>query len=366
MKSGAKVGLFMNKTKFFQKKTTFWVYELAAYCALLGLCWFALGCERQPRTVEKAFYHWKTHFKPSDFEKNYCQKLNVSKVYIRLFDIDWDEKTRFPHPIAVSDSLLKTPFNIVPTIFITNKTFTQLPDNQIDTLVFLVLKKIASCTEGVIFDEVQIDCDWTETTEKRFFNFLKALKQVSNKKISATIRLHQIKFKDKIGIPPADEGVLMAYNMGNLDDVDTKNSILDITILKSYISSLKNYPLKLNIALPIFSWGVVLRDGEVVKLIHNFDRNIVLNTPLSDAVFKAKNDYQFEILKNTYLNGYYLYKDDEIRIENIPLSTLEQAADIISQNIDNQNFTVIFYHLDSMSLQRYRYEDLDNIIHRFQ
>ena len=85
--------------------------------------------------------------------------------------------------------------------------------------------------------------------------------------------------------------------------------------------------------------------------------------------FIEKKDNHFEVLKNTYLKGFYLYKDDEIRIENTDsrqVNILQKAADIIAQNINNQQLTIIFYHLDSVTLQRIRYEELENITHRFQ
>ena len=331
---------------------------------------FFLGCRKQSRSVSTSFYHWKTDFHLTNFEKNYCNQLKINKLYVRLFDVDWDDASHFPKPIAIIDTLEKTDWEIIPTIFITNKTFTQLADNQVDTLVELIFDKILLKIEGYTeegnFNEIQIDCDWTATTRDRFFSFLKKLKIVSKKKISATIRLHQVKFKEKTGIPPVDAGVLMAYNMGNLEDVKTQNSILDIEILKSYMSKLKNYPLKLDVALPIFSWGVVVRDGEVVKLINNLTKNELQYPP---QYFIEKKENHFEVLKNTYLKGFYLYKDDEIRIENTDsrqVDILEKAADIIAQNINNQQLTIIFYHLDSITLQRIRYEELENITHRFQ
>ncbi len=362
----------MNQTMFFKKKVIILLCILAAV--------FFFGCRKQSRSVSTSFYHWKTDFHLTDFEKNYCNQLKINKLYVRLFDVDWDEASHFPMPIAIVDTLEKTDWEIIPTIFITNKTFTQLADNQIDTLVKLIFDKILLKTKSVVtasrawqeggkFNEIQIDCDWTATTSDRFFSFLKKFKTVSNKKISATIRLHQVKFKEKTGVPPVDAGVLMAYNMGNLDDVKTQNSILDIEILKSYVSKLKDYPLKLDVALPIFSWGVVLRDGEVVKLINNLTKNELQQTPQYFEYFKEKKDNHFEVLKNTYLKGFYLYKDDEIRIENTDskqVDILEKAADIISQNINNQQLTIIFYHLDSVTLQRIRYEELENITHRFQ
>ena len=336
---------------------------------ILAAAYF-IGCQKQSRSVSTSFYHWKTGFHLTDFEKNYCKQLKINKLYVRFFDVDWDDASRFPKPIAIVDSLEKTDWEIIPTIFITNKTFAQLADNQVDTLAKLIFETISlqinGATEGGNFNEIQIDCDWTASTRDRFFSFLKKLKTVSQKKISATIRLHQVKFKEKTGVPPVDAGVLMAYNMGNLDDVKTQNSILDIEILKSYVSKLKNYPLKLDVALPIFSWGVVVRDGEVVKLINNLTKDEMQYPP---QYFKEKKENHFEVLKNTYLKGFYLYKDDEIRIENTDsrqVNILQKAADIISQNIDNQQLTIIFYHLDSVTLQRIRYEELENITHRFE
>lgn len=368
----------MNQTKFFQKKTnnpnniSLFFFQ---YCLIVsGLLFFTFGCVQQPREVTASFYHWKSHFNLTEVEKSYCNHLKVQKIYVRLFDVDWDEAMHFPTPVGAIDTFTDQDFEIIPTVFITNQTFLQLPDYQIDTLARLIINKInayalqeTSLEKSTGFNEIQIDCDWTGTTRDRFFAFLKKLKGLSNKKISATIRLHQVKFKDKTGVPPIDAGVLMAYNMGNLDDMATKNSILDVAILKTYIPNLKKYPIKLDIALPIFSWGVVTRDGEVVKLINNLDAQQILATPQYNLIFTKKTNSHFEILKNTYLKGYYLYKDDQIRIENTADNPriLEQSADLISKNLDCPSLTVIFYHLDSLTLQRFRYEDLDNILHRF-
>ena len=283
---------------------------------ILGAMFF-ISCQKQPRQVNTSFYHWKTDFHLSDFEKNYCNQLKINKLYVRLFDVDWDEASHFPKPIAIVNSLEKTDWEIIPTIFITNKTFAQLADNQVDTLAKLIFDKIYLKTKSIVsasltrqeednFNEIQIDCDWTASTRDRFFSFLKKIKTISQKKISATIRLHQVKFKEKTGVPPVDAGVLMAYNMGNLEDSKTQNSILDIEILKSYMSKLKNYPLKLDVALPIFSWGVVVRDGEVVKLINNLTKNELQQTPQYFEYFKEKKGNHFEILKNTPTKPYHL------------------------------------------------------------
>ena len=332
---------------------------------LITLC---LSChDKQPKEVKTAFYHWKTQSTLSDFEKLYLKSLKVEKLYVRLFDIDWDETKQFPMPLASTNTLKDIGDNIeiVPTIYITNKTFSKIADNQLDTLSRLVFQKIAKNTEGVHFNEIQIDCDWTESTKTRFFSFLKSLKTLSQKQISATIRLHQVKYFKKTGVPPVHKGMLMAYNMGNLNDSRIENSILDIKTLKSYLKNFENYPLKLDIALPLFSWGIVIRDGEVVKIINNLTEQDFM--PIDDLKSRAleKHGNRLHISKNLYFKGYYLYKNDEIRLENTPLSILTETADLLAQHIDNQQLTVSFFHLDSLIIQRYRHEDLQDIVNRF-
>ena len=341
------------------------------------LIFFTTSCyNKQPREVKTAFYHWKTESTLSNVEKQYLKNLKVEKLYVRLFDIDWDETTQFPKPLASTNSLknLGDTIEIIPTLYFTNKTFAKLSENLVDSLANLVFQKIIKNSngtspnnrEGVNFNEIQIDCDWTESTKARFFSFLKALKAISHKYISATIRLHQVKYFEKTGVPPVDKGTLMAYNMGTLDDPQTQNSILDTTILKSYLKNFENYPLKLDIALPLFSWGIVIRDGEAVKIINNLSEQDFLEIDNS----RKKEGFELyenkvRILKNLYFESYYLYKDDEIRLENTPLSILKPTADLLAQHLNNQQLTVSFFHLDSRIIQRYHYEDLQDIINRF-
>ena len=210
-----------------------------------------------------------------------------------------------------------------------------------------------------------------------YFFFLKQMKNLfSDKKISATIRLHQIKFMEKTGVPPVERGMLMAYNMGDLDDIKTENSILNIETLKSYSKNFDKYPLELDVALPIFSWGIVFRDGQAVKIINNLSKNELLGDPSREnrdfvpqqnaTYFQQKSDNRFVLLKNQYLKGLYLYENDEIRIEDTPLSNLRSAATFLSEHIKNKQLTVAFYHLDSATLQQYRYEDLENITQQFK
>lgn len=328
------------------------------------------NCNNAPRSVKMAFYHWKTTINPDDFKK-----IDTSKVYIKLFDVDWDDARVGAKPLAEVSNLKLLPKNLVfvPTVFLTNKVFSKFlvqsetTKEQIVQLAQHIYQKIKDDTEGYHFLEVQFDCDWTATTRDPYFFFLKQMKNLfSETQISATIRLHQIKFMDKTGVPPVDRGMLMAYNMGDLDDIKTENSILNLETLKSYSKNFDKYPLELDVALPIFSWGIVFRDGQAVKIINNLSKKELLATPQYATYFHQNSDNRFVLLKNQYLKGLYLYENDEIRIEDTPLSNLRSAATFLAQNIKNKQLTVAFYHLDSVTLQQYRYEDLENITQQFK
>jgi hypothetical protein len=67
--------------------------------------------------------------------------------------------------------------------------------------------------------KIQIDCDWSQGTKHNYFQFLKQFKALDTTlQLSCTIRLHQVKYPTITGIPPVDEGTIMYYNMGKLNE----------------------------------------------------------------------------------------------------------------------------------------------------
>ena len=361
--------------------------------ATLFLFLFLFNCRnREPRIVNTAVHHWKSRLDISNFEQSYCAEIQANTVYLRLFDVDFNQENKFPEPLAQlnfdKNGLIhfKT---IIPTVFITNRTLMNTPDAQIDSLSTLIFNKIRQITEGadnlgnplnslnnlsntsVFNDKISaflIDCDWTASTQNKFFQLIKHLKTLTAKQIIATIRLHQIKFREKTGIPPADRGLLMAYNTSDLSDPKTVNSILNIDVLKTYTKELSTYPLQLDVALPIFSWGIVKRDGQAVQLIPNCNKDFLTkNSAITEgSYFENKKENTIEILKNGYFNGYYLYADDVIKIEEIPIGDLQKAARLLSDGINNGALTVSLFSLDSTNLKRYNAEDLRQLIQVFK
>jgi hypothetical protein len=326
---------------------------------------FFTSCQPMPRPINRAFYHWKTNIASSDSEKKYIDSLNINQLYLHFFDIDVQDGIITPLAMLQNPQKNTIQLPIIPTIFITNRTFQNIPITKIPNFAAMVLAKITAITLQNDFPtptEIQFDCDWTATTRTLYFAFLQEFHRQSHTNLSATIRLHQIKFFEKTGIPPVQRGMLMFYNMLEIDNAATKNSILDIAEGEKYLSRASEYPLELDVALPIFRWGAVFRNGELMKLITGLE-----DVKLADnQLFKNKRNFEYELLQSTYFGGHYLYKGDVIRVESVSPSELLRAAQVVQASIKkNKALTVSFYHLDSSVINRFQCYDLEKIYHIF-
>ncbi len=321
-------------------------------------------------TTHLGFYHWQTNFELSSKESQFIDSLKVGRCYIKFFDVDWDfqQQQAIPHASLEVGSPLSATIQIVPTVFITNRTFKHIPTTAIKELSERIAKKILQQATNFpthSISLIQIDCDWSLSTKAAYFSFLKALQnQLASKEIqlSTTIRLHQIKYVDKTGIPPVSKGLLMFYNMGEVSNSKTVNSILDLVVAKKYTSYLDQYPLPLDIGLPLFQWGVLFRNGKMIQLI-----NQLQDSELADSTrFVATTPGQWTVLKDTYLNGLFLYEGDDIRLESVTKKELLSAADILRPYFSGKEFDLLFYHLDESVLTNFSVADLREVDRRFK
>jgi hypothetical protein len=324
----------------------------------IGCFSFVYACKKNSRPGPRAaFYHWQTSLHLHQQERAYLDSLMAGRLYAKFFDVDWDAATGQAVPLATIeiDTARLYGLDIVPTVFITNRTFDHLPMEQVPALADQVLKKINSLARPLPISAYQFDCDWTEATQEKFFAFLLHFKKnlanghpVPSPTTSATIRLHQLKFFEKTGVPPVDKGMLMFYNMGDLDDWPTNNSIFDMDEAGKYLPG-KPYPLPLDLALPLFRWGAVFRDGQLARLINDLGREDLLDT----AFFRPAAPSRFEVVKSTYLRGQYLYKGDWVRLESVAAEDLKKSACILSNVYDLAPSEIAFYHLDTAIIKRY-------------
>lgn len=276
---------------------------------------------KKEEPINISFYHW---------ENSYNQKEIKQKVYIKVLDISYSSK------IEVINTIFQTkPNNIfVPVVYITNDTMKNVDYSIISNQIIRNLK-----ATNLSFEELQIDCDWSSSTQSNYFKLLEDLKVKLNKTLSATIRLHQIKYYVKTGIPPVDYGVLMYYNMSDISDINTKNSILDNDIAKKYHYNFDSYKLKLKLALPLYSQAIQFRENKALDIFEGAEKKDF------DKNFKALDNNKYEVINSTYFKGRYVYKGDIFRFEDSEKEDIKTAFDDFFKISKNRFNEVIFYTL---------------------
>lgn len=329
---------------------------------MLVLCFVACKNNRKPRETERAFYYWKSIFAPTSYEKQRADSLGVTTIYMKLFDVVWNKTKNAPEPVAkllVKDTAWLLQKKIIPAVFITNECFYEQDSAQIGQLAKNInglADKLAEQNGFGGFPELQIDCDWSGTTRDRYFQLLRTLKALNGKRrTAATIRLHQVKYKQSAGIPPVDRGLLMCYNMGDLQQEQVKNSIIDPQEFQRYIQRVATYPLPLDAGLPLFSWVVIFDKGQFAGLIRN-----AMDLSGAPAVFKPSGA-GYRVLKDTLLGGRPVKTGQFLRPEHSDIAAVKAVGRSLSKKLSNQRLSVALYHLDSVTLSKYSFYELENI-----
>lgn len=157
--------------------------------------------------------------------------------------------------------------------------------------------------------------------------------------------MHQVKFKDQEGVPPLDKMVLMCYATENPTDKSENNSILDLKIAKDYLKNLNDYPIKLDVSLPIYSWAILTNHQGRIKLINSFSEQDLLGKPVK----KIRNGF-YEVEDDFFVRNFYVSKGFTIKVEMISPELLVEAKSFIDTKL-SYNYRLIYYHLDSKFLK---------------
>lgn len=309
---------------------------------LLCLLFVIFSCSKK-QNHSYTFYYWKTRLALNKQEKEALDKASVPFLYTRFFDIDKSGGKFLPVGVITKDKSFDPQQKIVPVVFITNRTFLYIQKEEITFLArninSLVQKKISEYSLKAA-PEIQIDCDWTAGTRDDYFTFLKELKKISGKDISCTLRLHQVKDKARTGVPPVAKVYLMCYSTSSPLENSDQNSILDVSTLKNYLSNINDYPIKeIDVALPIYSWGIVTNYLGKHKLI-----NALSERDLKNSDFRQIAPGKYELLKDGFYFGSYMNKGFTIKIESISGKQLAQVVRFLDKKI--LNYSIIYYQLD--------------------
>jgi len=339
-------------------------YRLKGIISGLFVSLLLWGCQKKhPQNIRKAFYYWKTHYHVSAYEQSRLDSFHCNTVYVRFFDISWQQKQNKPVPIAISDiKTIDQQNRYIPVIFITQQVIENIQPSNIEQFVknFTQLLHQKCIQARITPSEIQIDLDWTKTTKDKYFKLLALCKKqpfFQGKTLSCTIRLHQLRYIKANGIPPVDRGLLMCYNMGDLKLSGTHNSILDLSVAKKYFAYVEQYPLPLDLAFPLFDWSLLY---DQKNRFTGILRGISLPDLQNSTIFNRLNNNLYQVKIDTVMNGYHLQPTSTIRYESCDINQLTELAKILQGRVPGLS-TLIFYHLDSSILSNYTNHELEEI-----
>ena len=334
---------------------------LRMLCSIVIAMLLLTSC-RSPRRVDRGFYYWKSHVNLNSDDLRTFNKLNVKRIYIKLFDVVWNEEQRQAVPVAEARFATRIPrdFAVIPTVYITNETLKKLSSEDMPHLAGRIRHKVLSIMNNAgIYDpdEFQVDCDWTLQTREKYFELLRSLRKDLGTAIhlTATIRLHQIKYMERTGIPPVDRGILMAYNLESPADLRTKNSIIHFETAKAYLDRLGDYPLPLEIALPLYSLGAVFQGDRLMGLIADLTSAELEKSP----DFVPSGSHRYRAMSNTYLRGVPVYKNDHIRIDESDIQETLKVATYISQRLSTPHTRVILFDYNPQRIREVHHAPLE-------
>lgn len=341
---------------------------------LLLLALAACGDSRansQP-PVGRSFYYWRTTFALSPVERAALAEVGVTRLYVRMFDIEWNAVDRAPRMVGkltvpgagAPDQKVPPGIEVVPVVFIRQDVFKHMDAATGAQLARETWSEAKRRSEllGATPREFQLDCDWTESSRDRFFGFTRDVERVSGVALSATIRLHQIKYREKTGVPPVSRGMLMFYNMGKFSAEVTDRAIFDATTAEKYLSRVDDYPLPLDVALPIWSWTVHVRDDRVVDLLQSTDPD---ELPKLDFVVPGGLD-RFVVTRNAFLHGALLRQGDVLKVERMAPRDTQAAADLLRPHLAPATRHVALFDLSERNLQRHAKDTLSVLFDSFR
>lgn len=294
------------------------------FLILLAACIAAfVSCRGKQHATMRSMYYWSTDFKIDKAKSEFITRHGIKRLYIRFFDvvtINGNQPT--PNATITFSSPVPKGMETIPTVFITNECM-KADDVQLPDRIMSRVMKMCKTNDITGVKEIQIDCDWTNSTRNAFFGFMKRLTAIAHNKgisVSATIRLHQLSQTP----PPADRGVLMMYNTGDFTDFNCHKPILHINDAVPYLRSIASYQLPLSAAYPIYGWSILFRGGQYVGIMHSKDEYPVLP---GDSIIRRAPAFS-DIMTAKQAIGKHRYEaNDEVILFDLNSSNIKRFKD---------------------------------------
>lgn len=308
--------------------------------------------------VVPSVFRWGNSYWLEGEEQEAIQRNRIQRVYLKILDIDWNSANG-AHPVSkvpvpyqwrsyYSDRGYWTDrVELVPCIYITNNTFLRITEEEVDELANNLLRKLRMERPEKIHG-VMLDCDWSTKTKAKFFRLTRLMNDSLDVPLTVTVRLHQFAQPTRTGVPPADRGMLMPYNVGRISEPGTVNSIFDHATAEPYFKNTKPYPLPLDIGLPAFSWGVQFRKGALVGLL----QEQFVNDALNAGLLGGEANGNLHVINENNSAMPELHLGDMIRVERITPETIAQVTALARTAVNSDTIAVAYFASGSMNFQQ--------------
>jgi hypothetical protein len=299
------------------------------------------ACNTHSSVPATGVYWWQTDTDSLDARAATLSQNGFQTLYLRLFDLDYSEG-RIQVVGQIKPLSQQLPVDLIPVVFITIPTLNALNDANIESTAELIVQNTRQC--GFAAPSLfQLDADYTRRNQAAYNQLVVAVKKrLPGATMSCTVRLHQLEDINKGDCPQAaDHLMLLTYHTGDLQNPDTRNSILSMGIARGYLSKFTHSARPISVALPDFGWTRLYRDGQLIRLLPD-PRQIDLGTP----AFTPQSG-SLLVNRSTWLNGHGLYENDLLVPDTVHATALKQLAASLGRHPVLRQSPRVMYHLSS-------------------
>jgi hypothetical protein len=270
------------------------------------------GCTDKP--VSAGLYYWKTVLDWSSTDTQRLEAAGIGTVGLRVFD--WGLRgaegplvVRRPLPLSIG---------VVPVAYVTVarlESWARDPRFQPEAAAAELLGAMDLALSPAWPGRPrvwQLDADWAASTRDAWFAVVRAVADRVHARgatLEVTVRLHQVRDRNRQGVPPADAGVLMVYGAGD--------TVLDPASVEAYTKG-SAYPLPLTPAFPVYTQ---------VRQLNGYGRLVGLYRlsagGVPEADLRPLGGGRWEVFRRTSLDGRPLLAHDTLVVDGVEARALE-------------------------------------------
>jgi len=316
-----------------------------------------VGCGPRPTVVVPAVFHWRNTGPMDHDDRKAIADHSIQRVYFKVLDIGWNP-AHGAHPVSTvpippawgghrgAAGPWTEAVELLPAIYITNHAMAQLEPPEVDQLAANLLRKLRQIAPPKV-QGVLLDCDWTPSTKDRFFRLAQAMQDSLDVPVVVTLRLHQYAHPEKTGVPPADRAMLMVYNVGQVGEPGTANSIFNQEEAAPYFRRHKPYPLPLDIALPAFSWGAHFRKGRFQGILQEAQ----IDQAASLGLLTGSWTGVMQVTREDNDRLPELHLGDEVRMERMTPAAIAEVAELARAAVNSDTTAVAFFEVGTRAFR---------------